>query len=95
MLHSLTREKLLLPIPGPLLLPAILATSILGSLLPLGKLRSISITPVLAYPVAAVLANPTGDLAHHAFLPIQATVLFTQWVSFYLLHTSEKEFFRA
>lgn len=95
MLHSLTRAKVALPPPGPFLVPSILLTSLCGSLLPPGKLRSLSVTATLAYLVTLVVRNPTGDVVNDTLLPIQALILLVQWVDLYVLHAPEKEFWKV
>jgi hypothetical protein len=96
MLHtlSLLREKLqLLPV-GPFLVPAIFLVSLGGSLLPPGKTRSLPITAVLAY-LLAQFRHPTGDVIQDGLLPIQGLILFAHWVDFYVLHDTEREYFRV
>jgi len=93
--YSITREKLLAPIPGAMLIPLMFGSSLFGSLLPPGKIRSIAVTSVLGYLAAEVMANPTGKLEQDALLPIQSIIVLSQWVSFYLLHNPEKEYRRV
>jgi len=95
MLHSITREKLLFPIRGEIIIPLMLGTSILGSLLQPGKVRTIAVTSILGYLAAEVMANPIDKLAEDALLPIQSIVVFSHWISFYLLQTPEKEYMRV
>ena len=95
MQHPLSRSPLFPSIPTTLLVPTILATSILGGLLPPSKTRTISITTALAYLVSQVLSRRTGDKTQDGFLPIQALVLFGQWVSFFVLHVPENEYWRV
>ncbi|KAG9247947.1 hypothetical protein BJ878DRAFT_490295 [Calycina marina] len=72
-----------------------LMTSILGSLLPPGKTRSIGVTFFLLCIFAAGRANTSGDIVQDEVLGIQSLIILVQWVSFHLLHTAEREYGRV
>ena len=93
MLFSLTQEKVM-PKFTPLLVPAMLLTSIGGGLLPRKRFRTLSITGALLCFTTLVFKYPTGEKAQDYFLPIQATVILTRWVDFYVLHNPEKKISR-
>jgi hypothetical protein len=38
---------------------------------------------------------PTGDVVQDGLLPIQGLILFTHWIDFYLLHNTEREYFKV
>jgi hypothetical protein len=55
---------------------------------------SLGVTALLLYLVSQVVKYPTGDKAQDTLLPIQAMILVTQWIDFYVLHTPEKDYYR-
>jgi len=83
-----------MPKLAPLLVPVMLLTSIGGGLLPRCGFRTLSVTGALFYFTARVFKYPTGEKAQDYFLPIQAAIILTRWVDFYVLHNPEKEFSR-
>ncbi|KAH6717988.1 membrane bound O-acyl transferase family-domain-containing protein [Leptodontidium sp. MPI-SDFR-AT-0119] len=80
--------------PRPHLIPSIYLTCVIGSLLPQGKLRALSVTSVLIYLIAQIPKFTTGVLAQDSLGPIQATLSLLHWLDFFVFH-SQNDWVRA
>ncbi|PVH88078.1 hypothetical protein DL98DRAFT_648963 [Cadophora sp. DSE1049] len=75
--------------PRPYLIPSIYLTCVIGSLLPQGKLRALSVTSVLLYLIAQIPKCTTGVLAQDSLGPIQATLALLHWLDFFVFHSQD------
>ncbi|KAK0113662.1 hypothetical protein ONS96_014518 [Cadophora gregata f. sp. sojae] len=75
--------------PRPYLIPSIYLTCVVGSLLPQGKIRALSVTAVLLFLIAQVPRYTTGVLAQDALSPIQATLALLHWLDFFVFHPQD------
>lgn len=89
MLSSFVPDKARPLAPRPYLIPCIYLTCVLGSLLPQGKLRALSVTSVLIYLIVQIPKATTGELALDSLNPINATLLLLHWFDFFVFHSQD------
>ena len=73
----------------PYLIPSIYLTCVVGSLLPQGKLRALSVKSALIYLIAQIPKCTTGVLAQDSLGPIQATLVLLHWLDFFVCHSQD------
>jgi hypothetical protein len=78
----------------PYLVPSIYLVCLAGSLLPQGRLRATSVTLLVCSLISQIPKYTTGDVAQDALLPVQATLVFLQFLDHFVLN-SENDFSRV